>query len=267
VGVPFNGDGTLWFDPARRYATPGLILPEFQGWECLVIDTATWKASRGVIPLQPAAFNIAKYTYAQAFEADVRRFTVKAEFSGYPEYRERRRFMALSPEEQSRKLKESLEEGVPDSSVTSATIRNATDPDQNVNWEAEGSLESAPKAILHFDPFPGMPSPLRMPRSWPETRTEPIIIDNMGIQGASCEFKVPKGYHLKAADPFVKENSFGKVVFVIAATPKDGETLVKASLRVDVAKGSAPAGEYADFRTFMGWIDEAYRREILLEKQ
>ncbi len=267
VGVPVANGEVLWMDPAMRYATPGLIHPTFQGWAALVVDTATWKASRGHIPIQPHTFNVASYKVTHTFGEGERSFTLKGEFSGLPEYLERLRFMSLSAAEQTRTLKESLEGSVPDCAIGSAQVLNATDPDRNVSITATGTLECPPGDTLTFDPFPGVPTPLYLPTAWPETRTERIILDHLGIHLATCEFTVPKGYALKAGQASQHQNAFGRVIFLVETKDTGDGLQAKAVLRVDLLQPTAAPEAYADFRTFMGWVDEACRRQIVLEKR
>lgn len=267
VGVDAGDGATMWFDPHLRFAQPGLIHPSFQGWSALLIDTTVWKASRGFIPIQSERFNVSKYSYAHTFGEGTRAFTLKAAYSGFPEYRQRRRFMAMSPQEQARTYREALEARIPDCTITSAEVLHATDPDANVETAASGTLETSGGDRLVVDPFPGMPSPLHIPSSWPETRTERIIIEHLGIQATGCEIQVPKGWAVKGTTPFHKENAFGKVFFLVETKVGPGGTVAKVGFRVDVLKSTAPPEDYAAFKEFMGWVDDAYRRQIILEKQ
>lgn len=265
VGVPMAGRGILWLEPGLRYAAPGLVHPDYQGWDALLLDTARWQAEKGMVPIQPAAVNVSRYAFTHAFPEEAWTFQVKADFTGYPEYRQRRRFMSRTPEEQARTLKEALEKLLPEATVTAA-VQHAFDPDANVTWSAEGALDRPGSGSFHFNPFPGMPSPLAQPVSWPERRTEPVVLEHLGIQVATSEFDLPAGYRLAANEPFVQENSFGKVGFWVSSAPQGGATRVKAVFKVEVLRPSAPAEAYREFRTFMDWIDQACRRRILLER-
>lgn len=267
VGVRSIDGRVLWLDPSQRFAAPGLVNPAYQGWETLVVDTATWRPTAAMIPYQPAPFNVSQYTFQMSFEKETERFKVGARFTGYPEFLQRRRFLALTLDEQARQLKESLERGVPDCSITSTQVREAMNPDANIEWEAEGLLDRPTSSTFQFDPFPGMQSPLYLPSAWPEKRTEPIVLTILGIQLGTCEFTLPKGFILGQKNPFIRENSFGKVAFTVSTAAKGQETLVKVVFRVDVLRGFAPAEAYDEFKTFMGWVDEAYHSKVILEKR
>lgn len=267
VGVPRPEGGLMWLDPARRYAAPGLILPSLQGVEALTIDTATWKPDRAIIPVQPPGFNTAQYKYKLAFGEGAETFTVKGEFTGYPEYRERRRFMAQAPEEQARTLREAMERNIPDSTIRTATVREAANPDANVAWDVEGTLDQPATQSFQLDPFPGLPSPLPLPAAWPDQRTEPIVMPHLGVQLATCEFQLPAGFALKPGEAMAKENSFGRVNLRIATTGEGDATRVKVALRVDVLRPSAPAEAYAELRTFLGWVETARRTGLVLVRK
>ena len=267
VGVPRPEGGLMWLDPARRYAAPGLILPSLQGVEALTIDTATWKPGRAIIPVQPASFNTAQYKYRLAFGEGAETFAVKGEFTGYPEYRERRRFLAQAPEEQARTLREAMEKNIPDSAIRTATVREATNPDANVAWDVEGTLDQPAGQSFQVDPFPGLPSPLPLPAAWPDQRTEPIVMPHLGIQLATCEFQVPAGFALKPLEPLAKENSFGRVNLRIATTGEGDAARVRVAMRVDVLRPSAPAEAYAELRTFLGWVEAARRTGLVLVRK
>ncbi len=266
VGVQSKDGRVLWLDPSLRFAAPGLVNPAYQGWETLVVDTATWKPTKAMIPYQPAAFNISQYTFQMSFEKELERFKVGAKFTGYPEFLERRRFMTRALDDQARQLKETFEKGVPDCSITSTQVREAMNPDANIEWEAEGLLDRPTSSTFQFDPFPGMQRALYLPSAWPEKRTEPIVLTILGIQLGTCEFTLPKGFVLGQKTPLIRQNSFGKVAFTVSTTAKGEETLVKVVIRVDVLRGFAPAEAYDEFRTFMGWVDEAYHSKVTLEK-
>ncbi|MBL0313497.1 MAG: hypothetical protein IPP78_12450 [Holophagaceae bacterium] len=139
-------------------------------------------------------------------------------------------------------------------------------PDANIEWEAEGLLDRPTSSTFQFDPFPGMQRALYLPSAWPEKRTEPIVLTILGIQLGTCEFTLPKGFVLGQKTPLIRQNSFGKVAFTVSTTAKGEETLVKVVIRVDVLRGFAPAEAYDEFRTFMGWVDEAYHSKVTLEK-
>lgn len=267
VGVVLPDGGTRWFDPDLRFAAPGLVAPSNQGVPAVIIDTSSWQATRGTIPFQPETFNTSKYDFTHAFGNGTRSFTMKAAFSGWPEYRQRIRYMPLSPQEQVRRLKESLEAAIPDAAIASPRVTGADDPDRDVALSAEGTLETAADDAIVFAPFPGVPSPLPMPASWPAARTEHIILDHLGIHVATCEFQVPAGYVFKAGPPFSRENSFGKVFLGMESREAGGTARGKAVLRVDVRRPLAPPEAYGEFRTFMGWVDEAFRSQLVLEKR
>ncbi len=264
VGVRGGGDRILWFDPTLRFAPPGLIHPDYQGTDAVLVDTATWEVSRGVLPVQAPEAHVTHFAYTATIGEDGRHFRLAATFTGIPEWRQRARFMHLSPEGQASLLRSALEAALPEAGITSAQVLNALEPDANLAWRAEGNLDAAPTAP--FFPFPGMASPLYLPATWPEPRTAPIVLDHLGIQVATCTFPIPPGYALAPFKPFVRENAFGRVAYLVE-TRKEGDAVqAKAAFRVDVRRAAAPASEIAAFRTFLGWIDEAMHLNLALER-
>ena len=264
VGIELRGSGMVWFDPTLRFATPGVVHPDYTGVPALVIDPKGWKASRGVVNGLVGTFNSRQYTYALDLTEEGDGFTVDASFGGFPEYAERNQYMALEPKEQSRLLKEQFERAMKNLRVEAAEVKHTGDAKASVTWQLKGVLERESGRNRVIDPFPGMPWPLWVPAKLEETRTVPIVLPYLLAQVATSTFKIPKGYAMKAHQEVRKENRFGKVYWLPTFDEATGQG--KVVLRVDVIAMSAGPDQWNEFKTFLSWIEEVCRLQVSLSK-
>lgn len=266
LGVEEPGKGTVWMDPTLRYATPGLLDPKYQGSMALVIDTTEWQGQFMLIGHQASTFNLAKYAYRLEILGDQDRFKLDVTLSGYPEYSERIKFMALEPASQSMKLRERLELLSKDVVVTRAEVSNATSPRENLKWAVEGRKDRVPGRRMEIEPFPLMPSPLTIPNTWPETREEMIVFPYKQLHLAVCDIRIPKGYRWSGETFPTHANTFGLVGWKLeTVTEGDGE-LLRVILRVEVKQSVAPPSKYAELKEFVGWVEAACRQTLLLDR-
>ncbi len=266
IGVHGPGGQMVWFDPTLRFAAPGLVHPNYTGVPAMTLDPeADWKGVSAPIQVPPGISNARKYVYALQLEEEGDTFRLDASFGGYPEYVERHRFMANAPEEQGRQLKQACESSMKNVKVASAEVKGAMDPKVGVTWTLNGHVEREAGRTREVYPFPGMPMPLSIPDRLPADRKVPIVLPYLSSQVGSSSFKLPKGYQLQGAELFERENSFGKVVWIPQVDPVTGE--VKVVFRVDVNRVTAPATEWEGFRQFLGWIQEAHQRQVILAKK
>lgn len=262
VGIPLGPKVTFWVDPSVRYADPGMIIPEYQGVQALVMDVGDWHPRPESIDALPPEANQTSYRYALAFADGEERISAKAGFRGYPEWRQRRRYLPIAQEEADRQLKETLEKAITDGIVTLAKVQGAWKPESSTGWEAEARREFEARATLRVDPFPGMPEPLWLPTAWPDHRTVPIVMPSLFVHTAESDVRLPAGYALQATAPFDRQNTFGRVAFTVE--PKEGAARV--TFRVEVRRLAGPAQAEPELRQFLGWVEEAYRRALVLEK-
>jgi len=265
VGIDLPTGGVAWMDPSLRFATPGVIHPDYTGVGMLQIDTSTWKASRGIVPGRDASANGRKYTYALELGDEGDAFDMRGEFTGWPEYVERTNYLALAEKEQSKVLRERFEKAMKNLVVTEAAVVNATDPNNDVSWRVKGSLEREPGRSRAVDPFPGMPWPLWVPSQLESTRSIPIVLPSMSTQVAVSQFAVPVGFKPRLPDDLRQENEFGKVIWLSRFDALTGKASV--SLRVEVKTLSGGADRWEAFRAFLGWIETACRRQVVLVKE
>ncbi|MBI3130418.1 MAG: hypothetical protein HYZ13_03585 [Acidobacteria bacterium] len=265
IGVDDPQGGTAWFDPTCRYATPGVVHPDYTGVPALVIDSATWKPVRGTVATLGAGLNSRRFTYALTLQDEQDEFTLKTEFGGFPEFLERLRFMKLEPSEQSKELKDSLTRSMKNVTIDSAEIQNATDSTKGVLWEVKGRIERESQRKRTVDPFPSMPWPLEVPTKLEAKRTGPIILPFLMTHIAISTFKVPSGWTMGEQQTLKMQNGFGRVVWLPSYDPATREG--KVVLRVDVSAMSAGAIEWGAFKAYLGWIEDACRRSVELSKE
>lgn len=265
-GIAEPGKMMLWVDPALRFARPGTIQPVFQGTIALFLDTDTWKASRGQIPIQEPSQALSNYAYELNLGDEADRFTFQAAYTGWDEWLERRDVMALEPAEQAKVLKERMEKGIPESTVAAAEVLDAQNPEKRMLCKANGSMEHSASAQRTLAPFPGMASPLFFPAAWPDRRTEPILMDHLLTWTAKSRLHVPKGLTVTGLDPARFQNAFGRVIWKATPTAKDQETLVEVEFRVDVNRSQAQAEAYEDLKAFLDSAKKAYHKVLVLER-
>lgn len=265
IGIEEPGAGMLWFDPSLRFATPGVVHPDYTAVPALIIDTGTWKGRRGGVGGLGAGANIRRYAYTLDLSEEGDRFEVNSEFSGYPEYVERDRYMALEPKEQVKLLKERFEKTMKNLAVESTDVKNTSSAKTSVTWRLKGLLERESGRKRVVDPFPGMPWPLWVPAKLEEARTAPIVLPYLSTQLATSTFQVPKGYVMAPHAELKQQNAFGRVFWVPTYDAASGTG--KVVLRVEVTALSAPASQWAAFRQFLGWIEDACRRQITLSRE
>ncbi|GLH72021.1 hypothetical protein GETHLI_05230 [Geothrix limicola] len=265
IGIDLPSGAVMWFDPTRRYAAPGVIHPDYTAVNMLQVDSATWKVSRGVIPGLGTLANGRQFTYALDLSEDGDNVEAQGEFSGYPEYSERYSYLPLEPKEQGKALKKKFEAALKDMAVSEATVFNAADPKKNVSWRVKGFIEREAGRSRTVTPFPGMPWPLWVPSELDQTRKTPIVLPYMSTQVALSHFKVPHGFTPRLLADLHDENEFGKVVWALSFDPTTRE--VKVALRVEVRANSKGADRWESFKAYLGWIETACRRQIVLVKE
>lgn len=263
IGIEESGKGVLWLDPSLRAAMPGVLAPEFTWVPAFVIDSKTWKGSKGSIA-GGGVPNARKYTFQIELGEDGDQFKMSSEFGGYPEYLERSRYLALDPVAQSKELKERFENAMKNLVISSAEVNNAADVTKNVTWHVEGSIEREPQRRRVVDPFPGMPWPLWVPSKLDETRTSTIVLPYPCAQVAVATFKAPKGFVMEPQLPIKEQNTFGKVIWMPTFDATTGE--IKVVLRVEVTGVIAAADQWGNLKVFLGWVEEACRRQVSLKK-
>jgi hypothetical protein len=258
------GRAALWLDPTLRFSEPGLVLPSFQGTAGLVLDPKDWSVSRKLVPVQPNDSNASEYTFNLELGEEALAFRMAASFKGYPEFRERTRFMHLEPKEQNRQLKEDLERNLKNAAFSKVEVQHAQESKAHLLLTAEGRIEQEAQRRREIYPFPGMAMPLSIPDRWPEGRTEFIVIPFLQTFVSTSRFKLPEGSSIGGISPMDNANRFGKVQWSVSH--KQGEEDVKVEMRIEVTTLLEAPSSYDDLRTFLGWVQEACGRTLYIEK-
>lgn len=265
LGVEELGQPTLWLDPGRRFAPPGMVHPDYQGNQMLLVEPATWTSTFVNLPPQGPDVNVRSYRYQVRMEEGEDQFSLDATFRGYPEYAERNRFLALEPKEQERLLREELEASLKQATFSRTQVLNAQTPGLPFGWHVEGRLEREEGRRREVHPFPVMRSPLSQPDLWPESRTDIIVIPFLRTHRAVSLIRIPKGYRVPQVEPIQERNGFGSVSWTLRTTEKPDE--MEVTLEVVASRFLSAASAYQDFRTFMGWVSMAVNRSILLARE
>lgn len=262
--VDSSKGGSLFLDPALRFAAPGLVDPRSQGTMSLVMDPgADWAVSQVSIPAQPAGFNQTRYVGKLEVKPEGDRFALQMAFGGYPEFSERERLMKLEPKEQQRSVRESLEKNLKGATLSKVEVSPAQDGAAGLRWSAEGSLERESSRRMEVYPFPGLPSPMDIPSHWPEKRAVPVVMDYLETQVAQTTITLPEGYAFGGAPTLNKSNRFGQVVW-IAEVKAPGSVVV--TLKVQVSGFSGGPETEPELKEFLGWVSEAAGRSLIVEK-
>ena len=259
--------GMGFYDPSQRFGAPGLIHPDFQGVQGLLLDpNAGWSGQPFQVPVQPATFNQKRYEYALELGSEEERYQLKAQFSGFPELAERRRYDVDEQKERDRKLKERFEKNLTGTTILRAEVQNAANPEANVSWVVEAQREVEGSRQRHIQPFPGLTYPLSVPDSMPAERTLPIVMPYLQVQLAKCTFKIPKGYRAHLGQPSQLKNSIGSVAWVAELKKQGEDDQVLVVMKVTVDSMFAPPTAYEELKTYLNWITEAFKRTVVLEK-
>lgn len=267
VVIEEPGKGMLLLDPSQRFAAPGLVHPDFQGVQGLLLNPYTnWSAQPFTVPIQPAAFNQKRFEYSLDIGEEEDRFKVNAQFTGFPEFAERRRYDENEQVERNRKLKERFEKQISGASIQKAEVQNAADSTANLGWMVEGQIERESRRQRHVAPFPGLYYPVTISDSMPTERTLPIVMPFLQTQSARSSFKIPKGFKVHTGQAFEKRNSFGSVEWSADVQTQGEEALAVVTFKVSVDSMFAGPAAYEGLKTYLGWITEAYKRTIILEK-
>lgn len=265
IGVEEAGQKTIWLDPTKRFAPAGMIHPDFQGTQAMVVDSATWTCVFMNLPPQAPEFNSRSYRYEVDMEEGEDRFTVDAQFGGYPEYAERYRFLSLESKEQERLLREELEGYLKQAAFTRVQVLNAQSPAQPFGWRAEGKIEREDGRRREVYPFPAMRTPMNQPDAWPDTRKDMIVIPYLRTQRAVSRIRVPKGYQIPKIDPIQEKNIFGTVSWSLK--PLDRPDELEVTLEVVASGFAAQPSGYSELKQFMNWVATAANRTLILGRE
>lgn len=265
LGIEEPGQSTLWLDPARTLLPPGVIHPDLQGTDGLIVDTDSWVCQPFRMPLQTAATNQRRFDYQLSLEEDRVSFRLETAFLGFPRYEEGLRYLKLDPRDQGRELQGRLQQAEPGLTVTRADVKPPASTGGPLSWVAEGRLAAAGTSGS-IRPFPGMPSALPVPEALPAQRTTPLAPPCGSLQAATSTFLIPPGSTVAELPAFRRSNRFGSVDWTLSTRRAGEQVRVTVACEVRVNAEVAPAQAYDEFRTFLGWIGEAEGKIVPLAR-
>nr|WP_320133980.1 hypothetical protein [uncultured Holophaga sp.] len=261
VRVEDSAGHFLFLDPAHRFLAPGVIPAGLQGMQGLLVDPQTRTSTFFTWPVQSALINTSRYAFRTHMEEGDFAVAMDATFTGLADWENRTPFISLDPEAQNRLLKDSLKQKGSRPDIQAAEVDHADSRRTPFSLHATALIGSAGHHRTLWDPFPLMPSPLEIPEAWPPLRTAPIFLPYAQTWVATSELSLPPGLTASLPPAFIHENAFGKVTWVCQAK----DDLVQVVFRVDQTQSIATAAQYAELRTFLGWMQEAQNRALILE--
>ena len=261
------GKDTLFLDPIQRFAAPGLIHPDFQGVNGLLVDPKNqWSTQPFQVPIQSSSANKKDFRFTLEIGEEEDHFKVDAQFLGFPEFAERRRYDQDDQPERNRKLKERFEKQIQGAVIQRAEVQNADSSVANVAWVVEGQVERESSRQCYIFPFPGLRLPIAIPDLMPKDRNLPIVMPYLQIQSARSTIKIPKGYRVQASQPSEQKNVFGSVQWAAEVQTKGEESQAVVTMTVSLDKMFATPSAYEDLKTYLGWISDSFKRTLILEK-
>lgn len=260
IGAEVPGKGYAWFQPGARNLPPGIISPDFQGTKGMILNPADGSFLPYSIPPQGALANRVDYTYSIRI-GEEEQFDYRARFQGYPDYQERLRYRPLEPKEQERTLRErgDADRGY---SISVAEVFHAQEPGRNIELHLAGSKELDDGNRLRIQPFPLMPPPVAFPDVWPDTRRELLVLPMNQVRTAKSNMVAPHGWRWLKPDPIDFKSPIGSVSWQWAGEGSE----VEVSLEIKLERMFSVDSDYLAFRTFIGTIQEACQRTLLLER-
>ncbi|HJV91358.1 MAG TPA: hypothetical protein VJ623_13700 [Holophagaceae bacterium] len=263
VQIEEPGKPPLRVQPSLRYAPPGMVHPSYQGAPGLLLDPNGWGVSTVQVSAQAGGLNVRRFAVEVFPGEDSDRFTLAATFTGYPEWAERESYLPLESSGQVKRLKERLEGGLPNATLTKVEVRGAQDSKVPFSWRVEGRLEREDRRLRKVRPFPGVPTTLAIPESLPAKRTDPILVPYLRVQESTSTVHIPMGWKCLGSEDFERTNRFGSVSW--STKPGSNGTLV-VRLKVEVRAFFEPSSTYEEFKDFLGWVKEASGRVLAFEE-
>lgn len=266
IGVGSDPASTIWLDPTARFAEPGYVDPDYQGTWALAVDTKDWSVAAFQMPASSEQASVARFDYRLTLEESEDQFELDARYSGYLAQRERDRYALLEQKEQDRVLKERIEARLKGASLRKVEVLHAKQTREPLQIKVSGVIEQDAGRKRVVSPFPGMEGPIWIPDVLPDQRRIPIQIPYLRTWEATSRFRVPRGFKLAETPGMDLGNLFGKIQWTAVSTPVGDQEEVVVTFRVTITSHTASAGQYGYFRTFLGWVEDAHRRTVTLER-
>lgn len=259
-----EGKPPMILDLERRFARPDLVLPKHQDTEALVLvpKESIWSYKVLQVPLQDGSFNTRTVQVRVEVGLDRDRIRLESSSTGIPDWVERAEWWDMTPEERNKQLKKSIEKKDSNIQVEKAAVGPYTAGP--LTWSCEASRDREAFRNLVVYPFPLLDPPLGMPMGLPAKRTERIVLSHIGLHEYQATIICPSGYSWTPSAELRQSNRFGDVLWVSVAGTSPGE--VRVTLRVHTIALVSPPGTYQEFRQFLGWIQDAMGRSLVLTR-
>lgn len=267
LSVETGGAVPLIVDPGLRFNRPGLLRSEYQGITALSYDPVNlWTPKLVKIDVQVGGWNRVEYRGRIRLGGEEDRLELTLKSSGLLAHGEQIRFQALNGEERTRLLKEDLEALIPEFGLTGSKVEPTDKSGEGFRWAAEGRMGAAGDGRRQVAPFPGLRLPLEVPDSWPEGRTEMIVLPHAFVLEAETLLEAPEGRRWVDPVPLQQVNAFGKVERSFETVKGIAGPALKVKLRVQLDLTIGKAGAYPALKDFLGWMQEAVSRPLVLER-
>jgi hypothetical protein len=264
LGVEEPGQSTFWIDPILRLGEPGVLPSRYQGTKAIVLDTVTWAPVIQSLSAQPASLNARTSAFDLAVGEEAARVSFRTQLAGNAANDVRERGRLESPGQVADAWRRRMEALAPGLALTKAEVQNAQDAGKPLVFTGEGTLPLEPGRLLKVLPFPGLTPPLGLPPALPEQRRDSVVLPYRCAMNATSHLVLPPGSSLRQEPPFSKINSWGQVSWMVQPGPGPAEA--RATLKINLTGFFAPADGYQEFKDFLGWIDQALSRPVVLER-
>ncbi len=262
--VDAPGQRPLFLDAGSRTSPTGLLHSDYQGVPALVLDPEKNFLPRlEPMPVVAPEVSSSRHEFVLTPGEDTCTFKVESTYTGAAEAVERYRYHAADEPGRNKQLKELVEARLKGATLDAVSVGDPLDFPKPFSLSVSGNLELAEGRRRSLYPFPGMASALYIPDSFPVQRQLPIVMPFLRVMEANSRIIIPPGHRITAEPVLVRGNLFGEVRWECQTKGQEAVVKCRVVLSTMVA---APAAQ-AELKAFLGWIDEAQRRMVQLEKE
>lgn len=265
LGIDVDRKPLLCLDPEDRTLPNGAVLGKFQGTLAMEVLSDSWSMVPVAVPEMKASQNLHHYSFKHSLSEGKWELRFDGDFQGLPERAERDNYFKLSPLAQEDFLKKSFEASHKDWVVKKTQVLDATSLRKPLRLSVTAEREYEDGRRIEISPFPGMPSALYIPDDLAPTRQVPISFTYAFTQKAEATITLPEGYKLIPVSGVDQENYFGRVRWEAKPDPASPST-VRVTFEVELAERTANEHAYATLLQFFGWLRDAQRRSVIVER-
>jgi len=260
------GREPLVLDPSLRFGSPGDIGPDCQGTRCLVLDSNTWAPAGWELPWSTPERNRVVFEYGLAPDGDAWKVSLAAKPQGLAEAMVRQACLEAAPSSVPDRALGWLGAGGQhlDGFMVGEACAAPADLSKPFEVRAGGGWRAGKGRQLRVDPAPGLEPFLKLLAPLLEPRKDPFWFGPPRSRRVETRIQLPEGYRAVPRLPFSRENALGSVVWTL--DPEPGGRAVRVVVEWVLKKGAAPAAASREVRKFLGWVQEAADRRVLLEK-